>query len=84
MNGKGDPPRPMSVSTETYHENFERTFGKMPRQDTDLLYESYHKVVGTENFATQYPGLSGIWEQDKLRWELIQTRLELAKIRGEV
>lgn len=28
MNGKGDKPRPYSVSMETFDDNFERIFGK--------------------------------------------------------
>lgn len=84
MSGKGDAPRPISVSAERFTENWEKAFGKFTRQDTALLHKRYQEIVGTEAFATQYPGLSGIWEQDKLRWELIQTRLELAKLRGEV
>lgn len=32
MNGKGDDPRPYSVDYKTYSQNFERTFGKHPRE----------------------------------------------------
>ena len=87
MNGKGDTPRPLSVDTQTYHNNWDRIFGT--NQSTceysglanTATYENkkgstpdpdYIKELQTGMFFEWYPELSGIWETDKLRWTLIK------------
>lgn len=86
-NGKGDTPRPLSVDTQTYHDNWDRIFGNtrsiceysgLPNTDT---YEykkvstpdpEYEAELQSGMFFENYPGLSGVWETDKLRWTLIK------------
>lgn len=40
MNGKGDSPRPMSVDTETFNDNWERIFGKKEKHYASERNES--------------------------------------------
>jgi hypothetical protein len=87
MNGKGDTPRPLSVDTQTYHDNWDRIFGN--NQSTceysglanTATYEykkvstpdpEYVKELQSGMFCEWYPDLSGTWETDKLRWTLIK------------
>jgi hypothetical protein len=84
MNGKGDSPRPMSVTADTFETNWEHTFGKVQRLKTEILEDRYRHASQSPDFLTQYPGLTGKWEVDKLRWEIIQTRrgLDIARVRA--
>ena len=87
MNGKGDTPRPLSVDTQTYHNNWDRIFGTT--QSTceysglanTATYENkkgsthdpeYIKELQSGMFFEWYRDLSGTWETDKLRWTLIK------------
>jgi hypothetical protein len=43
-NGKGDTPRPLSVDTETYKNNWEQTFGNTPEKARTRISESLHEI----------------------------------------
>jgi len=43
-NGKGDTPRPLSVDTETYSSNWERTFGNTPEKNRARISASLQEV----------------------------------------
>lgn len=70
--GKGYDARPFSVDKETFTKHHEATFGKkMPwweRRD----YEEYKKVLDSGMFFELFPGLTGNWEEDKLRWKAVK------------
>ncbi len=81
QNGKGDTPRPFSVPQETYKSNYERIFGK--KEDTceysglpstqsyDDPTEAPFEYIAVRNsgmFFEFYPGLTGNWEEDCVRW----------------
>jgi hypothetical protein len=81
QNGKGDAPRPFSVPQETYKSNYERIFGK--KEDTceysglpstqsyDDPTEAPFEYIAVRNsgmFFEFYPGLTGNWEEDCVRW----------------
>ena len=95
MNGKGDTPRPLSVDTQTYHDNWDRIFGKkqsmceysgLPNMST---YEQkkfstpdpeYTKELESGMFFEWYPGLSGNWDDDKYRWTLLKLTHEAQEL----
>lgn len=84
QNGKGDDPRPFSVDQETFAQHHEATFGKkipwwerrdiceysgLPAtQSYSDLKDEYLAVLKSGMFFEWYPGLTGDWEEDKLRW----------------
>jgi hypothetical protein len=72
-NGKGDSPRPLSVDQETFKNNWDRVFG--PKKIDDG-YGQYVKELHTGMFFEWYPGLSGDWEKDQLRWTLVKLTKE--------
>ncbi len=43
-NGKGDTPRPLSVDTETFKSNWERTFGNTPEKVQARISESLQEI----------------------------------------
>lgn len=43
-NGKGDTPRPLSVDTETYKSNWERTFGNTPEANRERISASLEQI----------------------------------------
>ncbi len=43
-NGKGDTPRPMSVDTETYKSNWERTFENTPEKNRVKISASIQEI----------------------------------------
>jgi TolA-binding protein len=43
-NGKGDTPRPLSVDTETYSSNWERTFGNTPEKNRAKISASIQEI----------------------------------------
>lgn len=65
--GKGDTPRPLSVDQETFSNNWDRVFGT-PKEDAP---EEYTNLLISGMFWELFPGLTGNWVQDKLRWESI-------------
>jgi hypothetical protein len=81
QNGKGDTPRPLSVTQETYKSNYEHIFGKkddtceysgLPStQSYDDPTEAPFEYIAVRNsgmFFEFYPGLTGNWEEDCVRW----------------
>lgn len=66
-NGKGDSPRPMSVDTDTYNDNWERTFGKT-KEHPD---KEYKELLNSGMMWEMFPHLTGNWETDKREWALI-------------
>ena len=85
-NGKGDTPRPFSVTIDTYKNNFDRIFGK--KDDTceysglpstqsyaepeGNLREEYDATLESGMFFEWFPGLTGEWEQDKERFKSLR------------
>ena len=43
-NGKGDTPRPLSVDTETFKSNWERTFGNTPEAHRARISASLQEI----------------------------------------
>ena len=43
-NGKGDTPRPLSVDTETYKNNWERTFENTPEKNRAKISASIQEI----------------------------------------
>lgn len=43
-NGKGDTPRPLSVDTDTYKSNWERTFGNTPEANRARISASLQEI----------------------------------------
>jgi hypothetical protein len=43
-NGKGDTPRPLSVDTDTYSSNWERTFGNTPEKNRQKISASIQEI----------------------------------------
>lgn len=71
--GKGDGARPFSVDQETFATRHEATFGyKMPWWEL-RDYEEYKKVLDSGMFFELFPGLTGTWKEDKLRWMSLRT-----------
>jgi len=68
QNGKGDDARPFSVDQETFKNRHEATFGKKISWWERRDYEEYRAVLASGMFFELFPGLSGNWEEDKLRW----------------
>lgn len=67
--GKGDAPRPMSVDKKTFDKNFIRTFGNKNEEDVlDLFEEDYIAELNSGMFWEWYPGLTGVWSDDKFYW----------------
>lgn len=77
MNGKGDSPRPLSVDATTFATNWDKIF--RVKDDTD---PEYTQELMSGMFWEWYPGLSGIWEEDKSRWRLAKTT-QLSQKQGE-
>jgi hypothetical protein len=78
QNGKGDAPRPFSVSIDTYKSNWDRIFsnndtcaysGLPTTQSYSDSKEEYTAVRNSGMFFEFFPGLTGNWEEDKNRWE---------------
>ena len=67
MNGKGDSPRPLSVDSETFANNWDRIFTKKKTSPIDPEYE---KAVKSGMFWERYPNMTGNWEKDKTEWYL--------------
>ena len=43
-NGKGDTPRPLSVDSKTYNNNWERTFGNTPEKNRERISASIQEI----------------------------------------
>lgn len=54
QNGKGDTPRPLSVSIETYKNNWERIFKQPPTNtpDNDTSWDYYSGLPSTSSYTT--------------------------------
>jgi hypothetical protein len=77
-NGKGSSPRPFSVPMDIYKNNWDSIFTK---KDDSCAYsglpstqsysdhkEEYLNILNSGMLFEWYPGLTGNWEEDKLRW----------------
>ncbi len=86
-NGKGDTPRPFSVTMETYKNNFDRIFGKKEEDHCHYsglpstqsyaepegnLREEYEATLESGMFFEWFPGLTGEWEQDRDRFRALR------------
>lgn len=63
---------------------YETQFGKIIRHSEETLFRMYCEAREQEHFLTDYPGLTGDWDYDRLRWEILHVRKELAKLRGNM
>lgn len=63
---------------------YETMFGKIPRYNEQILFAQYEAARQSEYFLIDYPGLTGDWDHDRLRWEILQVRKDLAKLRGNL
>ena len=63
--GKGDTPRPFSVDRDTYASNWDKVFGDKPDA-------GYVKMLNSGMFWEFFPGLTGNWDEDKVRWTAIR------------
>lgn len=76
-NGKGDAPRPLSVSHETFASNWERAFNNceysgLPNTASyDEPDKEYAEILASGMFWELFPGLTGNWNEDKARWQSI-------------
>lgn len=82
-NGKGDTPRPISVDRKTFEDNWNRAFKSEPICEYSGLppvasYNDppveYNQALSSGMFFELYPGLSGVWNEDKSRWWIIVER----------
>jgi hypothetical protein len=78
MNGKGDSPRPLSVDHETFANNWDRVFntnceysGLPSTASYDEPDKEYAALLASGKFWELFPGLTGNWLEDKLRWDAI-------------
>lgn len=72
QNGKGDDPRPLSVDQETFAKRHEATFGKKISWWERRDYEEYRSILNSGMFFELFPGLTGSWEEDRLRWRALR------------
>ena len=84
--GKGDTPRPFSVTIDTYKNNFDRIFGKkddtceysgLPSTQSYVepegnLRKEYEATLKSGMFFELFPGLTGNWSEDKNRWRTLK------------
>jgi hypothetical protein len=86
-NGKGDTPRPYSVTIDTYKNNFDRIFGKkdetceysgLPSTQSYAdnnpyvaLHREYERIMQSGMFFELFPDLTGTWELDKERFRAL-------------
>ena len=77
-NGKGDSPRPLSVDQKTFASNWDRIFNSnhceysgLPSVSAYTPDVEYTKLLQSGKFWELFPGLTGNWELDKLRWTSI-------------
>lgn len=77
MNGKGDTPRPLSITQNKFSDNWELIFGEKEICEYSGLsstasYAStdptYITLLNSGLFWEFHPTLSGIWDQDKDIW----------------
>ena len=78
QNGKGDSPRPLSVDTGTFGDNWDKIFGPKKIKDG---HRDYLSELHSGMFFEWYPTLSGDWEKDQTRWTL--ARLNRIAKQGE-
>lgn len=82
-NGKGDTPRPFSVPQETYASNWDKVFGKKNDEcaysglPSTASYDGppieYTESLQSGMFWELFPGLTGNWQEDKVRWFTVKT-----------
>ena len=56
-NGKGDTPRPFSVDSRTYENNFERTFGTKKKKFDKKVQELQADIDKVKEMLDHYSGL---------------------------
>jgi hypothetical protein len=78
-NGKGDTPRPLSVDQTTFGNNWDRIFNNNCEYSglpNTASYEQpdkeYTDLLSSGKFWELFPGLTGSWEEDKIRWQGIR------------
>jgi hypothetical protein len=56
-NGKGDTPRPFSVDSRTYENNFERTFGTKKKKFDEKVHALQADINKVRDLLDHYSGL---------------------------
>jgi hypothetical protein len=80
-NGKGDTRRPLSVDQKTFSSNWERAFST-PQETCEYsglpntssygeMDKKYAEIRDSGLFWELFPDLTGHWETDKLRWNMV-------------
>lgn len=80
-NGKGSKSRPLSVDHDTFSNNWDRVFGK---KSDECAYSGlpsmsnymeppveYTNLLKSGVFWELFPGLTGMWSEDKTRWNSV-------------
>ena len=82
MNGKGDKPRPLSVTQNKFSDNWDLIFAKkeiceysglLSTASYDSIDPTYIILLKSGLFWELHPTLSGIWDQDKDIWNANKT-----------
>jgi hypothetical protein len=63
-NGKGDTPRPISVSSEEFANNFERTFGTKKKKFDQKVQELQADIDRVRDMLDHYSGLPSTQSYD--------------------
>ena len=63
-NGKGDTPRPLSVSSEQFANNFERTFGTKKMKFDQKVQELQSDIDRVRDILDHYSGLPSTQSYD--------------------
>lgn len=63
-NGKGDTPRPISVSTEQFGNNWERTFGSTKKKIDQKIHDLQEDIDRVKDMLDHYSGLPSTQSYD--------------------
>lgn len=70
MSGKGDNPRPLSVSQQQFNDNWDKVFGKKDNMLREVNYDGYWQHSCTVDMSVVWIGKDetcdycGAWEED--------------------
>jgi len=63
-NGKGDTPRPISVNTKQFEDNWERTFGTKKKKFDQKVQDLQADIDRVRNMLDHYSGLPSTQSYD--------------------
>ena len=63
-NGKGDTPRPISISTEQFQNNWERTFGSNKKKIDQKIHDLQEDIDRVRDMLDHYSGLPSTQSYD--------------------